>query len=250
MCGICGTTDARDGQVLRLMNDLMVHRGPDDDGIFVASAGGVGLGARRLSVIDVAGGHQPLANEDGTIWAVLNGEIYNFQALRERLTAVGHTFATHSDTEVLVHLYEERGAELVHELDGMFAFAIWDDRRRRLVLARDRFGEKPLFYAEAAGQLTFASELTALLAGTGGRRELNAAAVDAFFVYGYVPGQTSIVDGVRQLAAGDRLVWDTESHTSKVEPYWRPPIYEPTGDFELNQLVEETTELLDRAIAS
>src|SRR5579863_7629241 len=128
MCGICGSTDARDSRILRAMNKLMTHRGPDDEGIFVEPGGGVGLGARRLSVIDVQGGHQPLANEDGTIWAVLNGEIYNFRALRERLLAAGHAFATHTDTEVLVHLYEERGNELVHDLDGMFAFAIWDAR--------------------------------------------------------------------------------------------------------------------------
>src|SRR6478735_10245085 len=140
-------------------------------------AEGSGWGT-ALSVIDVAGGHQPLANEDATVWAVLNGEIYNFGALRDRLAADGHVFATRSDTEVLVHLYEERGDDLVHDLDGMFAFAIWDSRRGRLLLARDRFGEKPLFYAERDGVLTFASELTALVAGIGGGRDLSAGAID------------------------------------------------------------------------
>src|SRR5579862_4614792 len=151
MCGICGSTGVRDTGPLRAMCDSMVHRGPDDEGTYLEPGGGVGLGARRLSIIDLAGGHQPLANEDGTVWAVLNGEIYNFVALRERLLAHGHVFATRCDTEVIVHLYEEAGDAFVEELDGMFALAVWDARARVLRLARDRFGEKPLFYLERDG---------------------------------------------------------------------------------------------------
>lgn len=165
MCGICGRTDDRGGYAVRRMNDRMVARAPDDDGTYVDRDAGFALGARRLSILDVEGGHQPLSNEDGTVWAVLNGEIYNYPALRGRLLARGHEFATGTDTEVLVHLYEDFGAELVHALEGMFAFAVWDTKRRRLLLARDRFGEKPLFYAERAGELTFASELNALSDG-------------------------------------------------------------------------------------
>ena len=195
MCGICGTTGARDSRMLTAMNARMVHRGPDDEGIFVEPGGGVGLGARRLSIIDVTGGHQPLSNEDKSIWAVLNGEIYNFRALREELLRAGHSFATRTDTEVLVHLYEDRGSKLVHELDGMFAFAIWDSQARRLVLARDRFGEKPLFYSELKGVLSFASELTALLAALERRPGLDLEALDSYFVYGYVPGPRTIVGG-------------------------------------------------------
>jgi asparagine synthase (glutamine-hydrolysing) len=170
------------------MNARMVHRGPDDAGIFVEPGGGVALGARRLCVIDPAHGHQPLANEDETVWAVLNGEIYNFPLLRERLLSAGHRFATRVDTEVLVHLYEDQGSDLVHALEGMYAFAIWDSQRRRLLLGRDRFGEKPLFYTERGGTLTFASELTALLAGIEGAFDLDPRALDEYFTYGYVPG--------------------------------------------------------------
>ncbi len=232
------------------MNERMTHRGPDDEGVFVEPRSGVGLGARRLSVIDLAGGHQPLANEDGTIWVVLNGEIYNFRALRERLLTAGHVFETRSDTEVLVHLYEEYGDALVHDLEGMYAFALWDSRRRRLLLVRDRFGEKPLFYRQAGGVLTFASELTALLASSGGCHELNADVVDAFFIYGYVPGGASIVEGVRQLAPGERLAWDADSRSGRLESYWRPPVHEPSALVDVDRLVEQTAELLDRAVES
>ena len=190
------------------MNGTMTHRGPDDEGSFVDREAGVGLGARRLSIIDVEGGHQPLSNEDGSVWAALNGEIYNHPALRERLLAAGHTLRTGSDTEVLVHLYEELGDELVHALEGMYAFALWDARRGRLLLGRDRFGEKPLFYAEHGGVLTFASELTTLLAGAPVPAELDPSAVDAFFVFGYLPGSDAIVRGVRELPPAHLLTWD------------------------------------------
>ena len=149
------------------MNAAMVHRGPDDEGTHLSEPLGVAIGARRLSIIDVDGGHQPIGNEDGTIWAVLNGEIYNHPALQELLRSRGHTLRTRTDTEVLVHLYEEYGDDLVHALEGMFAFAIVDERKGRLIVARDRFGEKPLFYTVRGGSLVFASELDALLAGSG-----------------------------------------------------------------------------------
>ena len=149
------------------MNAAQRHRGPDDEGIYVDPERPMALGATRLSIIDVVGGHQPLSNEDGTVWAVLNGEIYNHPALQQRLQAAGHRLASRTDTEVLVHLYEEYGDDLVHALEGMFAFAIWDQRVGRLLLARDRFGEKPLFVAEQGRDLIFASETRSILPAIG-----------------------------------------------------------------------------------
>src|SRR6266700_5916644 len=172
MCGICGVVGVLDRAVLQRMTDTMVHRGPDERGFHVAD--GVGLGAQRLSIIDVAGGHQPIANEDGTVVVVFNGEIYNHRELRTRLETQGHRFATRSDTEVLVHLYEEYGDASVHLLQGMFAFALWDAKRRRLLLARDRLGIKPLYYLETNGSFLFASELKAFLPYPGFRVDIES----------------------------------------------------------------------------
>ena len=141
------------------MCGAIVHRGPDDEGLYMGS--GVALGMRRLSIIDLQSGHQPISNEDGSVWVVFNGEIYNFEALRQTLECRGHRFRTQTDTEVIAHLYEDHGPELVNHLRGMFAFAVWDQRRRRLLLARDRLGIKPLYYGEVNGRLVFASELKA-----------------------------------------------------------------------------------------
>jgi asparagine synthase (glutamine-hydrolysing) len=250
MCGICGTTSAGDGAALRAMNAAMVHRGPDDEGIYVDSEADVELGARRLSIIDVEGGHQPLANEDGTVWAVLNGEIYNHPSLQEHLRRRGHRLATRTDTEVLVHLYEDHGPELVHALEGMFAFAIWDSRRRLLVLGRDRFGEKPLFYAERGGELTFASELKPLLRGLDHSCELDPAAVDAYLVFGYLPGSGSFVNGVRQLEPGSLLVWDHATRSSTTRRYWSPPRMPASEKTPLVELVDETRRLLEASVRS
>src|SRR5262245_21851132 len=158
------------------MNRRLEHRGPDDEGRYIDAETGLALGARRLSIIDVDGGHQPLRNEDGTVWAALNGEIYNHPALQEELRARGHDLRSRTDTEVLVHLYEDLGEDMVHRLEGMYAFAIWDTKRRRLLIGRDRFGEKPLFYCEEGGKLTFASEVGALTAAGAVRAELDPAA--------------------------------------------------------------------------
>ena len=250
MCGICGTTAAGDGAALRTMNAAMVHRGPDDEGIFVDAVANVGLAARRLSIIDIEGGHQPLANEDGTVWAVLNGEIYNHPSLQEHLRERGHRLASRSDTEVLVHLYEDHGPDLVHALEGMFAFALWDSRRRTLVLGRDRFGEKPLFFTERSHELTFASELKPLLRGVDATWELDPAAIDAYFVFGYLPGSGSFIRGVRQLEPGSVLVWDHASRTTTERRYWSPPRMPATQSTPLFELVEETQRLLDDAVRS
>ncbi len=232
------------------MNAALRHRGPDDEGTFIDSAEELALGARRLSVIDIEGGHQPLSNEQGDVWVVLNGEIYNHPSLQEHLRRRGHRLATRTDTEVLVHLYEEYGDELVHALEGMFAFALWDQRRRRLLIGRDRFGEKPLFYVERAGVLSFASELTALCAGTAVDGDLDEAVVDSFFVFGYVPGPEAILRDVRQLPPGHVLSWDAAANRSTIRPYWSPPSYAPRPPEPLDELVAETRRLLEASVRS
>jgi asparagine synthase (glutamine-hydrolysing) len=250
MCGICGRTLDPDGAAVAAMNRALRHRGPDDEGVYVDRASGLALGARRLSVIDVAGGHQPLSNEQADVWAVLNGEVYNHPGLREHLRERGHRLATGTDTEVLVHLYEEYGDDLVHALEGMFAFALWDARRRRLLLGRDRFGEKPLFYVERPGGLSFASELSALCQGGDVDGDLSAAAVDAFFVFGYVPGPDAILRGVRQLPPGHVLMWEPGAERPALRAYWSPPSCEPRPAEPRAELVAETRRLLEGSVRS
>ena len=216
MCGICGLATKRgpvDPERLRAMSATLVHRGPDSDGELLD--GPVGLAARRLSIIDLEGGDQPIANEDGTVHVVQNGELYNFRELRAELEQAGHRFSTRSDTEVLVHLYEEHGEGFAERLRGMFAVAIWDSRRRRLVIARDRFGIKPLYYRDEAGELTFASELRALPRG-----EVDPDALEAFLAFNSVPAPFSIFAGTRKLPAGHLLVW--QDGETRVERYARP----------------------------
>jgi asparagine synthase (glutamine-hydrolysing) len=223
MCGIAGSTDDPDGRAVRAMCATLRHRGPDDEGVHSDQPSGVTIGARRLAIMDIEGGHQPLCNEDGSVWAAFNGEIYNHPKLREDLRRRGHEFLTSGDTEVLVHLYEEYGEAMVHALEGMFTFAIWDQRERRLLLARDRFGEKPLFVHEQDGELMFASELTALLEVKPQLRELDPYAIDAFFVFAYVPGPGTIVPGVRQLPPGHLLSWQRDCGPAREHSWWAPP---------------------------
>jgi asparagine synthase (glutamine-hydrolysing) len=251
VCGISGSTyDPTRRQIAR-MNAAMVWRGPDDEGSYTDHSTGLSLGARRLSIIDVNGGHQPVSSEDGMVWAVLNGEIYNHPALRTMLCGRGHRFASRVDTEVLVHLYEEYGRSMVHALDGMYAFALWDSEREELLLARDRFGEKPLFYADLGGELLFASELDALLSATNHEPELDPASIDAFFVFGYVPGPASILRGVKQLPPGHVLRWERRSRRIEVEPYWAPVIAPAPGAHEtFGELVAECGRLLERSVLS
>src|SRR5215211_3929712 len=194
----------------------LVHRGPDSEGYHVAA--GVALGVRRLAIIDVPGGNQPITNEDGSVIVVMNGEIYNFGELRRRLEARGHRFSTASDTEVLVHLYEDCGPALVQELRGMFAFALWDRNKRRLLLARDRVGKKPLYWFERDGRLTFASELAALLEDPRIPRRPDAQAIDAYLSLLYVPHPLSAIEGVRKLSPASTLVWE-DGHV-QTERYW------------------------------
>jgi asparagine synthase (glutamine-hydrolysing) len=208
MCGICGIASAAgsvDVEVLRGMNSRLTHRGPDSDGVF--ADGGVALAMRRLSIIDVEGGDQPISNEDGSIAVVQNGEIYNYRELRGELERAGHRFRTSSDTEVLVHLYEERGEAFVERLRGMFALAIWDSRRGRLLLARDRFGIKPLYYRLDEGTLSFASELKALIRQPGFSRSIDPRAVAAYLAFNSIPAPLTIFAEARKLAPGTLALW-------------------------------------------
>ena len=208
MCGICGVSFAQkdrpaDEQLIRRMCDTIIHRGPDDEGIFVA--GNVGLGMRRLSIIDLEGGSQPIHNEDETIWVVFNGEIYNYKDLVSTLSQKGHKFYTESDTEVIVHAYEEFGDEFLQHLNGMFGFALWDKKAQRLLLARDRMGIKPLYYAEHDGAFIFGSELKVVLEYPGFPRNIDLVALDEYLSFEYVPTPRTIFQGVKKLPPGHAL---------------------------------------------
>jgi asparagine synthase (glutamine-hydrolysing) len=230
MCGICGIAGNADRDRLEAMLRTLVHRGPDSGGTHVD--GPVALGARRLSIIDLAGGDQPIENEDGSLVVVQNGEIYNYPELRRDLEREGHVFKTRCDTEVHLHLYEQHGPEYARLLRGMFAVALWDTRRRRLVLARDRYGIKPLYYRDAGGTLEFASELRALPRG-----ELDLDALEAFLAFNSIPAPYSIFRDVRKLPAGHVLVWEEDGDV-ELTRYARPGPLAVRADDEA-ELVEE-----------
>jgi asparagine synthase (glutamine-hydrolysing) len=249
MCGIAGvawTSDAApfDQAVLRRMIDAIAHRGPDDAGTYTSLPGpgpGAVLGHRRLSIIDIGGGHQPLSNEDGTVWIAFNGEVYNYRELQASLTRRGHTFRTSSDTETIVHLYEQYGPDCVSQLRGMFAFAIWDQNERTLFLARDRLGKKPLVYRHEAQRLMFASELKALLQVPGVPRELDRQAVDDYLTYQYVPHPQSILKGYSKLPPAHWALY--QDGKLRVERYWRPAYSPPPDRKEFASLNEARSEL-------
>ena len=201
----------------------MCHRGPDGEGTYRSGLQGqigVALGHRRLAIIDVVGGKQPLSNEDGSVWVVFNGEIYNFRDLRRRLEQAGHRFRTQSDTEVLVHLYEDEGPKLLTHLNGMFALAIWDAKRQQLLLGRDRLGKKPLVYRHEPGRLLFGSELKALLQVPDMPREIDPLALDEYLTYQYVPHPRTIFRGIAKLPPGHFALWRDDR--LEVLPYWQP----------------------------
>jgi asparagine synthase (glutamine-hydrolysing) len=220
VCGIAGilsSTGPVDAELVERMCRTMVHRGPDSRGLFAAD--GVALGVQRLAIIDLEGGNQPIYNEDGSVVVVLNGEIYNFQELREELTRAGHRFSTHSDTEVIVHLYEELGDGCVGRLRGMFAFALWDRSARRLLLARDRVGKKPLFYSHRDGRLWFASEPRALLASGEVPRDVDYEAIDTFLHYMVIPCPSTGFAAIRKLPPAHTLTWHDGSLSTR--RYWK-----------------------------
>jgi asparagine synthase (glutamine-hydrolysing) len=248
MCGIAGivgrTGEAVGAEQLRRMTDAIVHRGPDDEGIHVQR--NVGLGMRRLSIIDLAGGHQPIYNEDHSVWVVFNGEIYNFQKLREELEGRGHVFSTHSDTEVIVHLYEEMGADCVTKLRGMFAIALYDEKRKSLLLARDRLGKKPLYYAVSDGRLYFGSEIKAILAAAPQLAQVNAEGILQFFYFGYVPDPISAFQSIRKLPPGHLAEY--RNGELKIRQYWDVPQYgahDPGSD---EACLEEMDRRLEEAV--
>ncbi|MGZ5494059.1 MAG: asparagine synthase (glutamine-hydrolyzing) [Thermoanaerobaculia bacterium] len=221
MCGICGKLNfdrdaPADSRLLQRMTGLLHHRGPDATGQFIR--GPVALGHRRLAIIDLHTGDQPMCNEDGTVWVVYNGEIYNFLELRKELLSRGHRFKSESDTEVIVHMYEEMGDECVRRFRGMFAFALWDSRREHLLLARDHVGIKPLYYAQTNGALLFASEIKSILADPAIERRMNANALDRFLTYYYLPGSETLLDGVSKLEPGHYLTVDRGRVS--VRKYW------------------------------
>lgn len=256
MCGIAGVVQLEGGGAsppssIAAMTDAVAHRGPDDSGDYTSPAGDCILGHRRLSVIDLACGHQPLSNETGDVWTVFNGEIYNFPDLRRELEAAGHHFRSHTDTEVLVHGWEQWGTVLPDKLRGMFAFAIWDQRERTLFLARDPLGKKPLYYGSHGGLFRFGSELKCLMADRSLPREIDPEAVQLYLTLGYIPDPWSILRGVRKLPPGHWLL--LQNGQVHVERYWRVPpraIYQGTfrdASAELRQRV--TTAVQRRLIA-
>ncbi len=248
MCGIYGIVSLRGGaapdrRLLDTMGDVIVHRGPDDSGAF--AAGAVALGMRRLSIIDLAGGHQPIANEDETVWIVCNGEIYNFRELRAALIARGHRFRTGSDAEVVLHLYEDHGPACVEHLTGMFGFALWDTVRERLVIGRDRLGIKPIYFTREAERLIFASEAKSILALPGASASLDPVAVEEYLSFGYTPNDRSILAGIEKLPPASVMV--CEGGAVSIRRYWQPPAEadRAMSEAEWSARVRET---MDRAV--
>ncbi len=253
MCGISGLIYTDQGRSVsasevKRMTDSIRHRGPDDEGFHLD--GNCGLGFRRLSIIDLSTGHQPIPNEDGSIWVIFNGEIYNFRDLRADLRKRGHKFGTETDTEVIVHLYEEYGTRCVESLRGMFAFALWDSTRRRLFCARDRFGIKPFFYYADGEKFAFASELKAILRLPNVQTQMDLGGIDSFFTYGYVTGDSTMYTHFRKLPAAHTLVLDAEhSGIPVISRYWDitfAPDYEKSEE----EWIEEVDAALSEAVKS
>jgi asparagine synthase (glutamine-hydrolysing) len=249
MCGIAGIVSTAPGErieaaTIHRMCRAIVHRGPDDEGIFVKD--GTGLGMRRLSIIDLAGGHQPVFNEDRSVWIVFNGEIYNFPELRGELEKRGHCFYTHTDTEVIVHLYEDLGADCVKKLRGMFAFALYDERRRKLLMARDRFGKKPLHYALAGDRLLFGSEIKAIHAVAPELAQVNNEALLQYMYFGYVPDPLTAFSPIQKLAPGHLL--EFEAGQVRVRQYWDLPQYSTHQPQSEDECLEELEWRLAEAV--
>jgi asparagine synthase (glutamine-hydrolysing) len=251
MCGIAGFVESADAgapssleasqELVRRMCQVIRHRGPDDEGSFVDE--GIALGMRRLSIIDLSTGHQPIHNEDRTVWVVFNGEIYNFRTLRTELEAAGHRFATSSDTEVIVHAYEQWGTNAIARLRGMFALAVWDAQSRQLLLARDRIGIKPLHYTVVNGRLYFGSEIKSILEAPDVPRDLDLDALNHYLSFLYTPRDESIFRGIRKLPPGHLLT--SSRGRVHVEQYWRQPTRETFRGSEAEAVSELNSILVD-----
>jgi len=243
MCGICGFTGPRNDVVLRGMAGSIFHRGPDEDGFY--SDGKINLGIRRLSIIDVTTGHQPIHNEDRSIWTVFNGEIYNFQELRKELEERGHSFYTdHSDTEVIVHLYEEYGKDFVHKINGMFAVALWDEKQEKFILIRDRMGVKPIFYTMIGDQIIFGSEIKAILANPSYQREINYEALYHYFTFKNVPAPLTAFRGIFALSPGEMLTF-SKGKISK-DRWWKIK-FDERAEYEESYVKDKILSLLEDA---
>lgn len=248
MCGICGFASSKSHivsseSIALKMLAVIRYRGPDDQGVFIDQ--GIALGVNRLSIIDLAAGHQPIHNENQALWIVYNGEIYNFPELKDFLTKKGHVFYTNSDTEVIIHLYEEYGYDCVNKLNGMFAFAVWDKKKDELFLARDRFGIKPLYYSDFDGQLVFASEIKAILQFPDFKREIDLSALDQYLSFEYVPTPRSIFQNIKKLPAGHFLIY--KDHNLSIKKYWdisliktKSPLKEPEAEEKLLELLKSS----------
>ncbi|MGB9233235.1 MAG: asparagine synthase (glutamine-hydrolyzing), partial [Terriglobales bacterium] len=252
MCGIAGIVefghDARASvSALREMCRVMTHRGPDDEGFY--SDGCLGTGMRRLSIVDLATGHQPISNEDGSLWIVFNGEIYNHLALREQLITRGHRYSTHSDTETIVHAFEEYGADCVQHLRGMFAFAIWNRNTKTLFIARDRLGIKPLYYQLTPERLLFGSEVKVVLAHGGVRPEFDRAALPEYLAFGYLSGEDTFYSGIRKLMPGHTLTIGPDGK-AEIRKYWDLDVSNPHEVRDEGYYVRSYRELLEGAVES
>lgn len=252
MCGIVGvasSVSALSPKMLMTMRDTMYHRGPDDAGMWWSSDYRVGLAHRRLAIIDLSSaGHQPMSDDAGTVHIVFNGEIYNFQDLRRELEDCGHVFRSSSDTEVILEAYRAWGMESVKRFNGMFAFAIYDACKQRLFLARDRAGEKPLFYWESQGKLVFASELKALMVDPTFPRVLDFQSLKHYLAYGYVPGTMCILRGVRKLPQGHAMTFELDSGEIKVWPYWKLPAFDSSTVMDQEELLFELEQMLKDSV--
>ncbi|MEW6481920.1 MAG: asparagine synthase (glutamine-hydrolyzing) [bacterium] len=246
MSGICGRLNLDgspiDKSLLERMTDVLSHRGPDDSGIYINQE--IGLGHRRLSLIDLSLGHQPMSNETEKIWIVCNGEIYNFQELKENLIKNGHSFKTHSDTEVIIHLYEDYGISCPKQLRGMFSFAIWDIEKKRLFLVRDRLGSKPLVYTRDKQRFLFASEIKSILEDKDIPREIDPIAIHHYLSYGYIPSPLTIFKGIKKLSPGSFLI--LEKKEERIERYWMP-VYQPKLKISEDEAISEILRLLKEA---
>lgn len=253
MCGICGyfgfeNQDYARPELLKKMCEVMAHRGPDDEGFYFKDK--IGLGSRRLSIIDLAGGHQPMPNEDGTIWVVFNGEIYNYSELRALLSGKGHKFSTYCDTEIILHLYEEFGSEGVERLRGMFAFGIWDEKSNELLLARDNLGIKPLYYAILDRYIIFSSSINAILQDNRIERFMDLSALDDFLTFRYVPAPKTLLQGIKKLLPGHILV--CKDGAVETKKYWdfEFGLDERDKAYYTNQLREKVWESVEMQLMS
>jgi asparagine synthase (glutamine-hydrolysing) len=251
MCGICGQYYFKEKrpvsiQTIKRMNDSITHRGPDDEGYHISDS--IGLGFRRLSIIDLSGGHQPMSDQEKSIWVIFNGEIYNFPELKTELESYGHIFRTRSDTEVIVHGYKQWGIDVLNHLNGMFGLAIWDEKKQRLILARDRMGIKIVYYKIEDGLIYFGSEIRAILAGLDKKPDINPAAVNLFLRYRYTPAPHTIYKGIQKLAAGTCLI--VKNGSAEVKRWWKykPQPFDPVP--KEAQVKEELLELYRQAVKS